>query len=139
MFPIFIFILSYDLWFYISHLMLHHKSLYKYHKEHHIAVYPTWSDTQKGSTFESVFQTVGTLIPLLYYQSLTADFVYANMIIGMRALMRHDDRCTFLIGNHHLLHHKYPSYNFGEYWLDRLCGTMYPNYAEHKRGLIFFL
>ena len=100
---------------------------------------PTWIDTKKGSTFESVFQTVGTLLPLLFYKSLTADFVYANMIIGIRALMRHDDRCSFLIGNHHLLHHKYPSYNFGEYWIDAVCGTMYPNAAEHKRGLLFFL
>ena len=26
-------------------------------------------------------------------------------------MMRHDERCIFLIGNHHLLHHKYPNYN----------------------------
>jgi sterol desaturase/sphingolipid hydroxylase (fatty acid hydroxylase superfamily) len=139
MFPIFVFILSYDLWFYISHLMLHHRSLYKYHKQHHTHVYPIWVDTNDASTFENVVQSIGLFLPLLYYQSLTADFVYANIITGVRGLMRHDDRCTFLIGNHHLLHHKYPSYNFGEYWLDSLCGTMYPNRAEHKRGLLFFL
>jgi hypothetical protein len=40
---------------------------------------PTWIDTKKGSTFESVFQTVGTLLPLLYYKSLTADFVYRDV------------------------------------------------------------
>jgi sterol desaturase/sphingolipid hydroxylase (fatty acid hydroxylase superfamily) len=28
-------IISYDIWFYISHLILHTKYLYKYHKEHH--------------------------------------------------------------------------------------------------------
>ena len=134
-----VFIMSYDIWFYLSHIILHHNSFYRFHKLHHTAIYPIWTDTQKGTTFESVFQTVGTLLPLLYYQSLTTDFVYANMIIGIRGLMRHDDRCTFLIGNHHLLHHKYPSYNFGEYWIDAVCGTMYPNTAEHRRGLLFFL
>ena len=134
-----IFIITYDIWFYLSHLLLHHRSLYKYHKEHHIAVYPTWVDTKKGSTFESVFQVIGIFLPLLYYQSITTDFAYANLAVIIRGLMRHDDRCTFLIGNHHLLHHKYPSYNFGEYWIDAACGTMYPNTAEHKRGLLFFL
>jgi sterol desaturase/sphingolipid hydroxylase (fatty acid hydroxylase superfamily) len=30
------------------------------------------------------------------------------------------------IGNHHLLHHQFPAWNFGEYWLDWLCGTVCP-------------
>jgi sterol desaturase/sphingolipid hydroxylase (fatty acid hydroxylase superfamily) len=38
-------------------------------------------------------------------------------------MMRHDDRCSFIIGNHHLIHHQYPNYNYGEYWIDYLCKT----------------
>ena len=52
-------------------------------------------------------------------------------------MMRHDERCIWLIGNHHLLHHKYSQYNFGEYWLDALCGTKYPNHAEYKHGFLY--
>ena len=52
-------------------------------------------------------------------------------------MMRHDDRFTWLIGNHHLLHHKYPQYNYGEYWLDWLGGTLYPLREEAKQGLIY--
>ena len=134
-----VFIMSYDIWFYLSHIILHDKSLYNFHKLHHVAVKPIWLDTMKASTVENVFQAIGIFLPLLYYQSITTDFAYANLAVIIRGLMRHDDRCTFLIGNHHLLHHKYPSYNFGEYWIDAACGTMYPNIGEHKRGLLFFL
>lgn len=133
------FIISYDIWFYLSHIILHSKTLYKFHKQHHAHMYPMWLDTLDGSTFESAFQILGLFFPLLYYQTIVSQFLGAASLVGIRALMRHDDRYSFLIGNHHLLHHKYPSYNFGEYWIDAVCGTMYPNAAEHKRGLLFFL
>ena len=59
------------------------------------------------------------------------------LILNVRGMMRHDDRFTWLIGNHHLLHHKYPQYNYGEYWLDWLGGTLYPLREEAKQGLIY--
>jgi sterol desaturase/sphingolipid hydroxylase (fatty acid hydroxylase superfamily) len=31
-----------------------------------------------------------------------------------------------LVGDHHLIHHQYPNYNYGEVWLDQLCGTRRP-------------
>jgi len=134
-----IFIFSYDIWFYVSHLALHHRALYKYHKEHHAHLNPTWRDTNVGSTFENVFQLIGLFLPFLVYRAVLVEFLVAAALIGARGLARHDDRCTFLIGNHHLLHHRYPSYNFGEYWLDAVFGTMYPRTSEHRRGLLFFL
>ena len=42
-------------------------------------------------------------------------------------MMRHDRRFIFIVGNHHLLHHKYQKYNYGEYWIDMLCGTKFKN------------
>jgi sterol desaturase/sphingolipid hydroxylase (fatty acid hydroxylase superfamily) len=51
--------------------------------------------------------------------------------------MRHDERCIWLIGNHHILHHKYPQYNYGEYWLDKLFKTNYPKEDEYIKGLIY--
>lgn len=38
-------------------------------------------------------------------------------------MLRHDYRCSWLIGNHHLIHHMHPNYNYGEYWLDYLFNT----------------
>jgi sterol desaturase/sphingolipid hydroxylase (fatty acid hydroxylase superfamily) len=52
-------------------------------------------------------------------------------------MLRHDNRFSWLIGNHHLLHHKYVKYNFGEYWIDCLCGTNYPNQNEYIYGKIY--
>ena len=52
-------------------------------------------------------------------------------------MMRHDTRFVWLIGNHHILHHQYTNYNFGEYWLDKLGGTCYPNKDEYIIGLIY--
>ena len=42
--------------------------------------------------------------------------------------MTHDKRCVFLVGDHHLIHHKYLKYNYGEYWLDYIFGTQYKKY-----------
>jgi len=133
------FIFSYDLWFYASHLALHHRSMYYLHKQHHTHVNPKWTDTNDASAFENGFQLIGLFLPFLFLSIRPIDFFTAWAFIGARGLMRHDDRFTFIVGNHHLLHHKYKNYNFGERWIDALCGTTYPNFAEHKRGLIFFL
>jgi hypothetical protein len=51
--------------------------------------------------------------------------------------MRHDERFVWLIGNHHLLHHRFPHYNFGEYWLDQLGGTLYPDRKEAVSGILY--
>lgn len=51
--------------------------------------------------------------------------------------MRHDHNFIWLIGNHHLLHHKNINYNFGEYWIDYLCNTKYPFEKDYKYGIIY--
>jgi len=48
-----------------------------------------------------------------------------------------DHRFTWLIGNHHLLHHKYPPYNFGEYWIDKMFKTNYHDATEYEVGLLY--
>ena len=37
--------------------------------------------------------------------------------------MRHDNRYVWIVGNHHILHHKYADCNYGEYWLDYIFAT----------------
>jgi lathosterol oxidase len=116
-------IVSYDIWFYVSHLILHSAYFYKYHKEHHKnKINLVYTDTYVGHPFESAFQGIGVLIPYMYYGSLY-ELAITLALINIRGMMRHDHRCAWLIGNHHLLHHEYPGYNYGEYWIDFLCGT----------------
>ena len=130
-------IISYDIWFYLSHIMLHHNSLYKYHKEHHTKIIPTYMDTYVGHGLEGPFQGIGMFIPFIVWNYSRYDIFLILLLLNIRGMMRHDERFVFLIGNHHLLHHKYPKYNFGEYWIDSICGTRYMNNNEYKMGLIY--
>ena len=125
-FEIWWYIVSYDIWFFLSHIGLHHIYLYtKIHKHHHSVDYTTMTylDTYKGHYMESVIQGVGVFIPLLWldYNS----FIIALCLINVRGMMRHDVQCIPWIGDHHIIHHQYPQYNFGEYWLDYLGGTLW--------------
>lgn len=71
-------------------------------------------------------------------------FEYTYIDIGVvvaflmtRGAARHDGRTSWLIGNHHLLHHKYGKNCYGEYWLDWLGGTLHPNKEEYIYGLLY--
>jgi len=136
---IFFFILSYDIWFYVSHILLHKINvLKKMHKEHHNVDYQVMNFTQTyvAHFIETPFQGVGILFPLLFIQWEPVSFFHSILIIQIRGMLKHDSRFIWLISNHHILHHKYPRYNYGEYWLDKLFGTLYPDSREHIRGLI---
>lgn len=122
-------ILSYDIWFYISHILLHTGIGYTYHKEHHSKSIPTFLDTYVGHILEGPFQGIGMFLPCIFWEYSNFDILLLLFLLNIRGMMRHDERFVFLIGNHHLLHHKYPQYNFGEYWIDSICGTRY----THRR------
>ena len=128
------YIICYDIWFYISHVFLHYHPI---HKIHHAKPYQsiTWMDAHKAHVVENVVQHLGLLVPELSVKKL----LLAYLFICIRGMMRHDDRCSWLTGNHHLLHHKHPRYNFGEYWLDKLCGTLYPNKSEYVYGKFMYV
>jgi len=133
------YIISYDVWFYISHIFLHQVYLYKtIHKYHHQINYTTMKllDTYVGHSIEGPLQGLGMLFPLLFIP-LNIHFIYALTLINIRGMLRHDTRFIWLIGNHHILHHTYPKYNFGEYWLDKLGGTCYPNKHEYIVGICY--
>ena len=117
-------IISYDVWFYISHVLLHTRIGYPIHKEHHTKPTPMFLDTYVGHSLEGPFQGVGMLFTLIFVIMTPMEIIAALALINLRGMARHDSRTVWLIGNHHLLHHKYPQYNFGEYWIDWLCGTL---------------
>ena len=135
----FICVLSYDIWYYMVHIFLHNKNIYFIHKIHHKKSYNdlTYVDTNVSHILETPLQTIGLLIPFIIYKIEYLSLIYAYIFILIRGYMEHDKRCVWLIGNHHLLHHRYPKYNFGEYWIDYLCNTKYPNDDEYIYGIIY--
>ena len=118
-------ILSYDIWFYLSHIILH-RSLYMYHREHHVNTRPKFLDTYVGHWTESPFQGAGMFFPFVVFHYSALDVILILTFLNARGMMRHDDRFVFLVGDHHLIHHLHPQYNYGEYWLDWLGGTLKP-------------
>ena len=131
MFHIILSVFCYDIWFYVSHRLLHTKTMYPIHNIHHRYVVSTLWDTYEGH------KGLGTFVPFLYFSYDWTAILTILFILNVRGLMRHDERFVWLIGNHHLLHHRFPQYNFGEYWLDRLGGTLYPNRKEAVSGILY--
>ena len=138
MLGVIVYILTYDVWFYLSHIILH-KHFYKIHRIHHGIEHNRmlYTDTYTAHYIESPFQGLGYLLPLLFVPFNLFDMLLSLGIINLRGMLRHDHRFIWLIGNHHILHHKHPTYNFGEYWIDRLLGTSYPNTLEYEYGMLY--
>ena len=130
-------VLGYDLWFYISHILLHTRPLYNaIHKVHHTIVEPRYSDTYVGHWAEGPFQSIGFLLPWTIMSVGWTQCVVALVFVNARGMLRHETRLGWLLGNHHLLHHRLPRYNYGEYWLDWLCGTNCKDERLCNKGLL---
>lgn len=119
-------VLSYDVWFYLSHLLLHTKIGWRFHKIHHEKRAPTFADTYYGHWSEGPFQSLGFLLPFAFGVWHPSAVLAALVAVNCRGILRHDARAAWLIGDHHLQHHVDPRYNFGDYWIDALCGTAAP-------------
>lgn len=134
------YIFSYDIWFYISHLLLHTKHGYRLiHKHHHAVDYDTmnWKDTYVSHVVEGPLQGIGLVAPLAFVDFDFYTFGAALLFVNVRGMLRHDLRFVWLIGNHHLLHHKYPQHNFGEHWLDKFFRTGIIDETKYKKGLLY--
>ena len=138
MLPFLLHIFGYDIWFYLSHIILHNPSFYVWHKQHHRNVQPNFLDAYDASIQETVFQGLGFITPFIIYDIYIYDLIAAAAVISLRGAMRHDSRCIFLIGNHHLIHHESFNYNYGEPWIDWLAGTDHPDPKKRQYGLIYY-
>jgi sterol desaturase/sphingolipid hydroxylase (fatty acid hydroxylase superfamily) len=130
-------IISYDIWFYISHVILHSQFMYHFHKLHHTKPIPTYEDTYLAHSVETVFQGVGFMFPAVVYTYMPQDIILVLLFLNIRGMMAHDPRFVFLVGNHHLLHHKYGNCNYGQYWIDSLGGTRHHRTEDYVYGLIY--
>ena len=137
---LFLFVLSYDLWFYASHRLLHTPYGYALiHKHHHAVNAHTlhYSETYTAHFLEGPFQSIGVFFPLLFTNASVNFFLHIFLFLNVRGMLRHDVRFAWLVGNHHLLHHEFPNCNFGDLWLDAMLGTRYPDWSKYKFGLIY--
>jgi lathosterol oxidase len=126
-----------DLWFYISHLYLHtHRGYHYIHKFHHYKKDIKFIDAYRSHILETPIQSAGIFIPLLWIPLDIKTLAALCVFINIRTMMLHDPRCTWLIGNHHLLHHKYPNTNYGDYWIDRAFNTQCTKKDEIIHGVI---
>jgi sterol desaturase/sphingolipid hydroxylase (fatty acid hydroxylase superfamily) len=127
-------ILCYDIWFYASHIFLHrrlqeassrfaHKYMWKIHSVHHSTNPDTlvWSHAYVSHPIEDALQGLGMFFPYMVCTYNIADTALILLLLNLRGMARHDHRIAW---PHHLLHHKYMNYNYGEYWIDCACGTL---------------
>lgn len=129
-------VLGYDIWFYVSHRLLHTKYFWWIHKIHHEKKYPTIWDTNHAHWSEGLIQSSGILFPFLMYSPNWLDFALACIFTNTRGYMRHDIRTAWLIGNHHLLHHEFGNVNYGDYYMDWIFGTLDIRRDKRVNGLI---
>jgi sterol desaturase/sphingolipid hydroxylase (fatty acid hydroxylase superfamily) len=118
-------IFCYDIWFYVSHRLLHTPYLWPIHRIHHERHEPTYWDAYHGHWFEPVFQSVGTFFPYLFMSYSWMETVIILLLLNIRGMLRHETRLVGWWGeiDHHIEHHRRPRYNYGERWIDVWCGT----------------
>ena len=121
MLPILLFIVSYDLWNYFVHRLLHTKYLYPYHKLHHQTLETKWQDTFRASLLENSVSCIGSIFPIFFIQYTWFDLIIANIVCFVKGVAYHDPRFAF--SDHHLQHHKKGIGNYGEYWIDLVFQT----------------
>lgn len=115
-------VVCYDVWFFVSHICLHHPRLYWIHKRHHENRFPTWKDTYHESGLESMLQSLGFFVPWIWTVDWKAALL-AAAFLNIRGMMQHDTRTAWIVGRHHLDHHEWLDGNYGQKWLDDLFGT----------------
>lgn len=125
MLAFFIYLTCFDIWYYFIHRLLHTRYLYFIHKVHHQSYKIKYYHYYKIHILELPLQSIGILLPIYFYKLQMLQLIYAIMFINIRGLLEHDTRITLSFSNHHLIHHKLPNYNYGEYWLDYIFGTVY--------------
>ena len=118
-------VVSYDLWFYVAHRLLHTPLLYaRYHSQHHQHKRPTYRETFVASTVENCVSGLGILVPLLCCPTVSIPaFAAAYLYCFVRGVLRHDSRASWLVGDHHLVHHMEPATNFSSYYVDAIFST----------------
>lgn len=151
--PLSFFVLSliHEFYFYFSHRLMHHPSLYRtVHKVHHLSLKPSpWA----SFSFHPIESLIEALIlplmlmfipvhPVVFLSYLT--FMTLSAIVnhlGFEVLPKGSSTHWFgkwlISGTHHSQHHKYFTCNYGLYFtfLDRWLKTHYEKYESEFRNV----
>ena len=99
MYVILLSILCYDIWFYVSHVLLHRAWTYRrIHWIHHQKIEPTALDTYEGHVLEGPLQSLGTVVPFFFMHYTWLDVVLVLIFLNARGMARHDARMVWLVG-----------------------------------------
>jgi sterol desaturase/sphingolipid hydroxylase (fatty acid hydroxylase superfamily) len=128
-------ILSYDIFFYYFHRLLHLKWCYPYHKKHHETLDTNWRTTFRADFIEnSVSGIGGVVIYGLVYPTISFNaLIIGNLYCFLNGFVDHEPRLVnhpvfnWWYTDHHINHHKYFTCNYGRKWLDYLHGTLRKN------------
>jgi sterol desaturase/sphingolipid hydroxylase (fatty acid hydroxylase superfamily) len=124
-------ILFYDVYFYHLHRIIHIPHLFLLiHKKHHSVDndHLTFHDAGIAHWSEQLLENVGVFLPVLVYpwNKETPWILWCSFtFIYLRHLVEHEPQLSAWFGEHHILHHKHPRYNYGAFWIDWLYGTHY--------------
>jgi len=118
-----LYLLYYDIFYYFMHRLLHTKMFYLIHKIHHKKQIPDYFDFYNVDIVEIPITSVGLGVALYLHEIYVYQLLCSILIINVRGVMAHETNCVFLLGDHHLDHHKYIYCNYGEYWLDYIFDT----------------
>lgn len=118
-----LYLLYYDVFYYFMHRLLHTKMFYHIHKIHHKKQIPDYFDFYTVDILELPITSVGLGVAVYLHKIYIYQLLCSILIINVRGVMAHETKCVFLLGDHHLEHHKYIYCNYGEYWLDYIFGT----------------
>jgi sterol desaturase/sphingolipid hydroxylase (fatty acid hydroxylase superfamily) len=122
-----LYILYYDFCYYFLHRLLHTRVFYPIHKIHHKKYKPEYYDYYTVHILEIPLTSFGLFVAIYLHKLYIYQFLCSVMFINIRGIISHDYRFVYLTGDHHLIHHKYIKYNYGEYWLDYIFGTLHDN------------
>lgn len=120
-----LYLLYYDFFYYFMHRLLHTKYLYPIHKIHHKKYNTNYYDYYSVSILEIPISSLGLFIAIYLYKLYIYQLFICILFINIRGTLQHDSKFTFLVGEHHLLHHKFIKFNYGEPWLDYIFRTQY--------------
>ena len=122
-----LYILYYDFFYYFMHRLLHTKYFYSIHKIHHKKYNPDYYDYYSVNIIEIPITSIGLLLAVYLYKIYIFQLFFCFLFINIRGIMQHDNNFVFIVGDHHLVHHKYIKCNYGEYWLDYIFRTNFKN------------
>ena len=116
-----------DLCFYITHRLLHHPYLYKYHQKHHEFIVPYSLTGLYSSPVEMILSNhLSMVIPLkLITSHSNTMLMLESAAVAFNILKSHSGYDSELYGSpHHNIHHKYMIHNYGFLYItDIIFGT----------------